>query len=474
VVRDLSSGSSLATTTDTSVLATGSTFPIESSQSALRLAAMAPSICLTSRLPVSTVGGVDSLALMEFELQYPASSDYSSLKLDQILVSLTDTLGAPLDPAHLFDRLGYRDPTGVVSYQQFVLTESGAAKFLLGTEGLQMDPGDSISLTLIGDISIGSAIDHFILAIGSEAYIGFVDMTDTSSSPGIDIMLGCTAMLPFATDPMFVYQPAGKPHLLGEVAATRVTYRGEQDVTLFKAELEYDSPVSQGDLSLAGLHGQLWQRTTSGLFPIDDNSLFTSVTLFVGGTQVVTDSVGADEGLSLALNDTVIIQQGDRPEIVLKANIETTAAIGNYVVVFEDSTWLHLTDANLATVIYPNLTGATYPLLGTEISVVPTGLGQSFSNYPNPFNPDEGPTIITYVLSQDASINIDLFTITGELVKHIAVDAPRMAGSNQADTWFGRNGSGLQVMPGTYFCQITARYADGSTETFRRKVALIR
>jgi len=474
VVRDLSSGSSLATTTDTSVLATGSTFPIESSQAALKLAALAPSICLVSSLPASTVGGVDSLALIELGLQYPVTAGYSSLRLDQILVTLIDTLGAPLDPAHLFDRLGYRDTAGVVNYQQFVLTESGAARFLLGTGGLQIDPGDSLSLTLVGDISIGSAVDHFTLAIGSEANLGFVDITDTSSSPGIDILAGCSATLPFTTGTTFVYQPAGQPHLVKEVAATRVAYLGEPDVTLFRAELNYDNPISQGDLNLGGLHGRLWRRTVSGLVPADENSLLDAVTVYVGGTQVATDSVLAGEGLSLAFDDTVTMQQGDRFEIILKGDIGAAVAVGNYVVCFEDSTWLDMTDANLATVIYPSLTGAAYPLIGTEISVVPSGLGQSFSNYPNPFNPDEGTTTIAYVLPQDARVDIDLFTITGELVKQVAVDAPRLTGGNQVDAWSGKNGSGLYVVPGTYICRITVRYADGSTETFRRKVALIR
>lgn len=474
VVRDLSSGSSLATTTDTSVLATGSTFPMETSQVALQLAAVAPTVCLTSMVPASTVGGVDSLELIELDLQYPVSAGYSSLSLGQILVTLTDTLGAPLDPAHLFDRLGYRDPSGIITYQQFVLTESGAAKFQIGASGLLLSPGDSLSLTLIGDISIGSAVDHFSLAISSADDLGFVDLTDTSSSLGVENLVSCSETLPFATEATFVYQPAGQPQLSQDVAAARVAHVGETDVVFFRAELDYDNPVSQGDVNLNGLRGQLWKRTASGLIPAEMSSLLNSLTVYVSNVAVATDSVPTGDSLSMAFDDTVTIQQGDRFEITLKGDIAAASAIGNYVVSFADSTWLDLTDANLATPIVPNLAGAVYPLNGAEISVVPSGLEQSFSNYPNPFNPDVGPTTIAYVLEQDAQVDIELFTITGDLVKQVALRATRSAGSNQVDTWSGKNGTGLYVVPGTYFCRIIVTYADGSTETIRRKVALIR
>jgi hypothetical protein len=301
-----------------------------------------------------------------------------------------------------------------------------------------------------------------------------MDLTDTSYSPGLDTPVGCSAGLPFATGATFVYQPAGQPQLSRDLAATQIAYLGQTDVTLFRAELNYDNLVSQGDLSLGGLHGQLWKRTASGLIPASDNSLLDAVTVYIGAITAATDSALAGDQLSFAFDDTVTISQGDRFEVLIKADISATAALGNYVVVFSDSTWLDMIDANLATIIYPNLDGATYPLLGVEISLVATGLDESFSNYPNPFNPDNGPTSIAYVLEQDALIDIELFTITGELVKRVADNVSRPAGPNQSDTWSGRNGADQYVVPGTYFCRITVRYADGSTETFRRKVGVVR
>ncbi|MEW5995278.1 MAG: hypothetical protein AB1744_12925, partial [Candidatus Zixiibacteriota bacterium] len=67
-VRDLSSGSLLDAATDTLALATGSVFPIVSGQALLKQPASPAEACLTSLLPASVIGGVDSLPLMEFSV----------------------------------------------------------------------------------------------------------------------------------------------------------------------------------------------------------------------------------------------------------------------------------------------------------------------------------------------------------------------------------------------------------------------
>jgi flagellar hook assembly protein FlgD len=119
--------------------------------------------------------------------------------------------------------------------------------------------------------------------------------------------------------------------------------------------------------------------------------------------------------------------------------------------------------------------GSDYPLSTVEVSLQTAGLENSFSNYPNPFVPSRGEvTIIAYDLAEDASVDIEIFSITGQTVKQVVIDAFREAGSHQNDTWGGHNDKDLDVVPGTYFCRITARYVSGREESFRRKIAVIR
>jgi len=102
-------------------------------------------------------------------------------------------------------------------------------------------------------------------------------------------------------------------------------------------------------------------------------------------------------------------------------------------------------------------------------------LGESFSNYPNPFNPDNDElTTIAFVLPEAANVNIEIFSITGELVTNLVTDAVRQAGEYNQDKWFGRNDNGFEVIPGTYFCKITAKYNSGVIENALRKIAVVR
>jgi hypothetical protein len=474
VVRDLSSGSLLETSTDTLVLATSSAFPILSSYTTMMLPAEAVELCPVSLLPLSTVGGVDSLELIELSFEYPVTESHSSLLIDQILVTITDSVGIPLDPTHLFDRLGYIDFTGNLHYQQFVLTESGAARFVLDTNELRIDPGDEVSITLVGDISAGSEIDHFVLGIESENSLGMVDATDTSFCPGVEILIDCPEALPFLTALTNVYHPAGKPYVAEDMGPVQIAYRGQRGVTIFSSVLTYDNVEWQGDINIGEFCGRILQRTGSGFIAVSEDEVFETINLYFDSVWVASDSVLSDDSLLLLFESDFSISQGDVVEMTLRGDIRSSAAIGNYVVGFDDSTYLDITDANLATTVYPTHPESGYPLFGTELSIMEAGLESSFVNFPNPFNPADGPTTFVYALSREAKIDIELFTITSEAVKTIVSDDLQPEGVYQDNIWSGRNGIGLDVVPGTYLCRITANYTDGTTETFLRKVAVVR
>jgi hypothetical protein len=79
------------------------------------------------------------------------------------------------------------------------------------------------------------------------------------------------------------------------------------------------------------------------------------------------------------------------------------------------------------------------------------------------------------VLSEGAHVDIEMFTITGELVRKLSTGSFRSAGpQDEQDVWDGTSDAGRLVQPGTYFCRITARYGSGRTEEARRKVAVTR
>lgn len=473
-VRDLASGSLLTATTDTT-LATATVFPMHSGHTHIKLPAIPPMLCLQSLLPSSIGGGRDSLPLMELSLACGGDETHSAILLRSLRVRVIDSLTRPLDARQLFDRVGYYDNNDSLIYLDQIGEIPGEAWFKPDDHGFLVNPGDTLALTLVADIEADVPYDHFILMVSDIDGVLLYDATDTSSHPGIIIPVECPSDLPFMTETSSIFLPAGRPTVQGENTAARIAYPGQSGVTLAEFNFNYPATGNVGDVAVNAVHGSVLRRTGGEYAATPSADVFSVITLLLDDEIVAVDSILTDDSVQLTLESAYRITGGTEVSLKLRCDINPSAALANYIMYFDDSTFIHMTDYNMATAIYPSLSGGIYPLTSSELSLAPGSLDGSFTNYPNPFNPgrDEGTTI-SYVLDRDATVDIEIFTITGEAVKAIVMGAVVPAGETQYESWNGTNGLDLKVVPGTYFCRITARYATGGEESFRRKVAVIR
>jgi hypothetical protein len=474
-VRDLSSGSLLETATDTVIAHSGSIFPISSGWTEFKQPATPPEICVTSALAASIIGGVDSLSLINLSISYPSNSLHSSIRLRNSVIAVFDSLGTLLNPDLLFDRIGFRISDGQITYQPYIRTLYGSAVFDFSDTGLVVDPGDSLELILCADIESDVPYDHFILFIQNDEAINLRDATDTSFFPGIAIAEGCASDFPFSTDIVQIFLPAGRPGLEPRSIPAQIGFPGQTQLSVFGGNLQYNNPVPQGDLLIKGLSGRILKRTPDGLSVVSAQEIFQAIRFLIEDQEVAVDTIFPGDSLYVQLDSDCVVPWGSDLELSLTCDIKDNAAPGNYVISFDDSTFLDIVDNDFADAVYAALISGTYPLLSAEISISEANLENSFTNYPNPFFPSRGEaTTIGFVLDQDACIDIKIYTITGETVKDVAINSYRPAGSYQSDTWSGVNSKGHSVVPGTYFCQITARFNSGKESSCRRKIAVIR
>jgi len=108
--------------------------------------------------------------------------------------------------------------------------------------------------------------------------------------------------------------------------------------------------------------------------------------------------------------------------------------------------------------------------------VDPNAAGGTLTNYPNPFHPDEAPTVIAYVLETDAHVRLRLWTLSGGLVleREFAPGGEGgMAGLNEF-RWDGRNGKGDPVASGGYVLLIEADAGGTTLHSMRRKIGVVR
>ncbi|UCE03726.1 MAG: hypothetical protein JSW67_05940 [Candidatus Latescibacterota bacterium] len=108
--------------------------------------------------------------------------------------------------------------------------------------------------------------------------------------------------------------------------------------------------------------------------------------------------------------------------------------------------------------------------------VDPTAPGGFVTNYPNPFHPGEAPTTIAYKLADNASVRIELYTLSGGLVLRQEFQAGEVGGRVGLNeyVWDGRNGDGDFVSSGGYLLVVEAEGAGETLHVMRRKIAVVR
>jgi hypothetical protein len=106
----------------------------------------------------------------------------------------------------------------------------------------------------------------------------------------------------------------------------------------------------------------------------------------------------------------------------------------------------------------------------------PSAAGGTVTNYPNPFHPPAEGTTVAYVLGDDATVTLRIFTLSGDLVRREVFERGATgghAGQNQW-VWDGRNGDGSVVASGGYIALLEAQGTGETLHVARRRIAVVR
>ncbi len=473
-VRDLNTGSALLAVSDTT-LASGNVFPIVSNWSAFRLPAEPVSICLDDIAPSSIAGGAGAVPLVSLGVTYPTLPQHSAVRLSRLNLKIEDGSGGGIDPDQLFDKMGVSVNGGAIRDCEIVPAPGGAMDLTLADSGLVLSAGDSLQIDLVGDFRLEAPYGSFALHIVGLTDFSINDMSDPSRTVGANAAAGCVATFPFTTGTTSILLPAGRPIAVRTVRPVQMAPAGTHKVTIFEGTLAYQSSSPLGQIEIRGMTAALSRRVSTGSAAGPISASVAAFHMEIGGAEIGTDTMMTGDTLAIIASTPVTMSRGESVPIRVTCDLSGDAEPGNIVLTFLDSSFITVVDKSLQTPVYPVLSGTTYPVAAGEISIVAAELETSFTNYPNPFNPGRGEvTTIGFVLTENAMVDIDIFSITGDAVSRISNQSFRPAGAYQSDTWNGMNGDGRTVVPGVYFCRIIATYDSGRTETFRRKVAVVR
>ena len=86
--------------------------------------------------------------------------------------------------------------------------------------------------------------------------------------------------------------------------------------------------------------------------------------------------------------------------------------------------------------------------------------------YPSPFDPKVQPVVIRYVLDKKSDVWINIYDMSGRVVKRV-VDAQSRGPGLCEDTWNGSNFGGSELANGVYFCELVAKNDQGTYKKYK-------
>jgi hypothetical protein len=135
--------------------------------------------------------------------------------------------------------------------------------------------------------------------------------------------------------------------------------------------------------------------------------------------------------------------------------------------------WVATQPSDSGRSVFAQAFGDVYPMTSGTVPLQNIDLKDSFTNFPNPFLPETSPTRFTYWLTQNGTVNLRIFSMTGTPVRKLITNESRSAGLHLSDSWDGRNDSGRMVLNGVYLAVLEVDAA-GTKSTVKRFVAVVK
>ena len=241
--------------------------------------------------------------------------------------------------------------------------------------------------------------------------------------------------------------------------------QGQTGVSVLDLNLSHASDGQNvGNISLQQISFRVRARDAAGNErDINPNLIFKSIRLAATqDTSNVYGSVapGINNPVSILI-DTLQVPSGDATSVTLLADMTASSAIQSFRIVFENSSHFSALDDDsdepVAVIDSEGRTGADFSLR-SDLAVLFAPQLSSFGNYPNPFKPTapgaaEGTRFI-YFLAQASNVELQIFTLLGELVwkkNYTAADPQGQQGGHSGDiVWNGYNDDGNGVLNGVY------------------------
>ena len=414
-------------------------------------------------VPVLVATGQPDVRFMIFDFYNPGTIGTADVVVRGITVTALDELNNVIAPASAMSSARIINASNLGVHGTVDLTSmTTPAPFYIPADSIPflVPYSTTVNAYIAADIDVNATATNFKLRISTAADI------DSQSFP---------------TGAVVNYAPPGVSYPI----ESKVTTISAQSVTLGIGHLDL-MPVS-------AIKGAQAIQAMNILFE-NTNSVPVSVTFTVlsvkdpGGAPVNADTVASMFYLVDQSGNTVASAAAPASsEVLLVPSYAAPGSTTSYLTVVLDIAssgsgvfYLEVNDSSKIgtlplAVINPVVGEYFGGIKSSTLSIQEASFAESAHCFPNPVNPELQPAAVEYYIESDSTVSIRIFTITGKLVKEIAIDAPRAAGLHTEDTWAGINSSGNTVKSGLYIVQIEAiSNSTGEVKSAVKKLVVLR
>jgi hypothetical protein len=411
----------------------------------------------------SAYAGTAGVPLLGLAIRHPGGAGDAGISIDSILVTVTDTLGAPQPAGERLLALRARRDTTALG--QATVAGSAQATVRLPIAGVSLAPGDTALLELAADLRPGAPPGALRVTLEA-AGLRVSDENERSLVP----LAAEGVPFPFVSATISVLAPPEDPIASFRDHTPVTVTRGEGSVAV--ATLRVLNPAGQ-DAGPVELEAVQFACEDAAGGAIAAGDVVARMRALRGAAVVAQSSPLAP--CRLDLSAPITVAPGETLALAFELDVAASPAADAFRLVLADSMIvLARPGEGIAAPRARAAAGETFPFATDLVGVAAADLVQSLSNYPNPFAAGREETRFFLYLVEPAEIEIQIYTALGEEVARIVPPGQVGPGTVQGIAWDGRNDDGETVLSGVYLANVNVRYASGRAESLLRKVAVLR
>lgn len=293
--------------------------------------------------------------------------------------------------------------------------------------------------------------------------VSFPKDKNTSSPVAAEAILLKNVYLPIQTEEKTVTISTFLPRDKYTVA------RGDTSVPMLGLELICSGNANSNNVLLSGVKLKVKDRL--GVLLGDPGSVISRIAVVKYHEPALiygqTTSIQSDDSIEILFSQIDTLKPEMSNKIVFLVDILANTEINDFQLAIDSTDALYLVDEESGQVPrLKNTNGQKLEVLNLKSNpsvIIESDFNKAFRNFPNPFgNADRPQTKFIYFLDQDTDVEINIYTMIGELVWSCSFDASDRQGKrgpHEADiVWDGRNDKGYRVLNGVYIARLSTGY----------------